>query len=96
MVDLSLIAFSSRPAALRPRVATGSLGSRDDSAGHGTLALARTARLPSVLADTVGSLDCRFRSSLPSQYTPVQRFKCGLTVVLAWLGASMVRYSFPV
>ena len=28
MVDLSLIAFSSRPAALRPRVATGSLGSR--------------------------------------------------------------------
>src|SRR5579863_2667067 len=35
---------------------------RFDSAGHGALALARTALLPSGLADTVGSLICRFRS----------------------------------
>ena len=28
--------------------------------------------------------------------TPVQRFKCGLTTALAWLGARVVRYSFPV
>jgi hypothetical protein len=27
-------------------------------------------------------------------YTPVQRFKCGLTTALAWLGAKVVRYSF--
>jgi hypothetical protein len=29
-------------------------------------------------------------------YTPVQRFKCNLTTALAWLGARMVRYAFPV
>jgi len=29
-------------------------------------------------------------------YTPVQRFKCSLTTALAWLGARMVRYAFPV
>jgi hypothetical protein len=28
--------------------------------------------------------------------TPVQRFKCGLTVALTWLGARAVRYSFSV
>lgn len=28
--------------------------------------------------------------------TPVQRFECGLTTALAWLGARVVRYSFPV
>src|SRR5260370_14596244 len=27
-------------------------------------------------------------------YTPVQRFKCGLTTVLAWLGARAVCYAF--
>src|SRR6266508_728081 len=42
-----------------------------DSAGHGTLALTRTALLPSVLADAVGSLDCRFRSSIPSPHMPL-------------------------
>jgi len=42
-----------------------------DSAGHGTLALARAALLPSVQADAVGSLDCRFRSSLPSPHMPL-------------------------
>src|SRR6516164_3290133 len=31
----------------------------------------------------------------PAQ-TPVQRFKCGLTTALAWLGARVVRYSFSV
>src|SRR5262249_20601821 len=29
-------------------------------------------------------------------YTPVQRFECSLTTALAWLGARMVRYAFPV
>ena len=28
--------------------------------------------------------------------TPVQRFECGLAAALAWLGARVVRYSFPV
>src|SRR5207247_5087584 len=28
--------------------------------------------------------------------TPVQRFKCTLTTALTWLGARVVRYSFPV
>ena len=32
----------------------------------------------------------------PPTYTPVQRFKCGLTTALAWLGARLVRYSLPV
>ena len=47
--------------------------------------------------DTVGSPDLPF-SELNTQpaYTPVQRFKCSLTAALAWLGARMVRYSFPV
>jgi len=27
-------------------------------------------------------------------YTPVQRFKCGLTTALAWLGARVVCYAF--
>src|SRR5205807_1077204 len=42
-----------------------------DSAGHGTLALTRTALLPSVQADAVGSLICRFRSSIPSPHMPL-------------------------
>src|SRR5580698_2911793 len=42
-----------------------------DSAGHGALALARTALLPSDLADAVGSLVCRFRSSIPSPHMPL-------------------------
>jgi len=42
-----------------------------DSAGHGTLALTRTALLPSVQADAVGSLICRFRSSIPSPQMPL-------------------------
>jgi hypothetical protein len=37
-------------------------------------------------------------SELNTQPTdaPVQRFECGLTAALAWLGARVVRYSFPV
>src|SRR5437870_11034946 len=42
-----------------------------DSAGHGTLALTRTALLPSVQADAVGSLFRRFRSSIPSPHMPL-------------------------
>jgi len=42
-----------------------------DSAGHGTLALSRTALLPSVQVDAVGSLDYRFRSSIPSPHMPL-------------------------
>ena len=34
-------------------------------------------------------------NTLPAD-APLQRFKCGLTTALAWLGARMVRYSFPV
>ena len=34
-------------------------------------------------------------NTLPT-YTPVQRFECGLTAALAWLGARSVRYSLPV
>src|ERR1039457_6561882 len=28
--------------------------------------------------------------------TPVQRFKCSLATALTWLGARVIRYSFPV
>ena len=62
MVDLSLIAFSTRFLCVHGVF---------DSAGHGTLALSRTALLPSGLADAVGSLDCRFRSSIPSPHMPL-------------------------
>src|SRR6516162_4097985 len=34
-------------------------------------------------------------NTLPAD-TPVQRFKCSLTTALTWLGARVVRYSFPV
>jgi len=68
--------------------------------GRDALALAHTAVLPSVLRDAVGALISRFRSSqlrdTQPTYAPVQRFKCGLTTALAWLGVRMVRYSFPV
>jgi hypothetical protein len=47
--------------------------------------------------DTMGFLH-REISELNTQPTdtPVQRFKCSLTVALAWLGARVVRYTFPV
>ena len=108
--DLSLLAFSQRSVSSRPRTSTGSLGSRAWSfyaclgsstpQGRDALAMARTAVLPSVLRDAVGALDSRFRSSqlrdTQPAYTPVQRFQCGLATALTWLGARMVRYSFPV
>src|SRR5437016_13177687 len=39
-----------------------------------------------------------FRRQLNTQPTdtPVRRFKCSLTTALTWLGARVVRYSFPV
>lgn len=53
--------------------------------------------LPSGPSDPVGSLIAMI-SELYTQPadTPVQRFKCGITAALAWLGARVVRYSFPV
>ncbi len=105
--DLSLIAFSLRPATFRPRAATGSPGSRawnfsacmgsSTPRDCGALALSHAALLPSDQPDTVG-FPHRKISELYTQPTdtPVQRFKCGLTAALAWLGARVVRYAFPV
>src|SRR6267378_2226069 len=105
--DLSLIAFSLRPTPHCSRAATGSPGSRAWSfsaclgsstpQGRAALALACVALWPSMLSDAVGSLHHTI-SELNTQPTdtPVQRFKCGLTTALAWLGARVVRYSFPV
>src|ERR1035441_6441685 len=42
-----------------------------DSAGHIAPALSRSALLPSVQVDAVGSLDYRFRSSIPSPHMPL-------------------------
>src|SRR5947207_8591459 len=107
MRDLPLIAFSLRSAAYYRRTATGSPGSRAWSfsaclrsstpQGRAALALSCVALWPSVLSDAVGSLHHTI-SELNTQPTdtPVQRFKCSLTTVLAWLGARAVRYSFPV
>ena len=108
---LSLIAFSLRPAPHCSRAATGSPGSRaaqraprfsacmgsSTPQGRAALALACDALLPSWQPDAVGSLH-RWISELNTQPTdtPVQRFKCSLTVALTWLGARVVRYSFPV
>src|SRR6266581_6231987 len=81
IVDLSLIAFSTRPTSFRLWVATGSLGSRawsfyacmgsstPQGAAHSRVSSA--ALLPSGLADTVGSPICRFRSSIPSPHMPL-------------------------
>src|SRR5574342_629840 len=55
------------------------------------------ALVPSDPPDAVGSPQ-RGISELHTQPTdtPVQRFKCGLTTALAWLGAGVARYTFPV
>ena len=104
--DLSLIAFSLRPANCS-RAATGSPGSRAWSfsaclgsstpRGRAALALSRVALLPSGWPDAVSSPNCLISElhTLPTD-APVQRFKCGLTTALAWLGAGVDRYSFPV
>src|SRR5208337_2208658 len=89
------------------RAATGSPGSRAWSfsaclgpstpQGRAALALACDTLLPSLHPDAVGSLH-RLISELNTQPTdtPVQRFKCGLTAALTWLGARVARYAFPV
>ena len=50
-----------------------------------------------MLSDAVGSPKHPI-SELNTQPadTPVQRFKCSITAALTWLGARVVRYSFPV
>ena len=106
MRDLWLIAFSPRPANC-PRAATGSPGSRAWSfsaclgsltpRGRAALALSCTALWPSMLSDAVGSPKHAI-SELNTQPTdtPVQRFKCSLAATPTWLGARVVRYTFPV
>jgi len=65
------------------------------------LAMAHAAVLPSGLPDTVGlsvaqfSELINFRDTQPTP-APVQRFGCVVAAAPTWLGARMVRYSFPV
>src|ERR1700738_1088484 len=56
-----------------------------------------SALLPSVLPDAVGSPKRKI-SELNTQPadTSVQRFKCDVAAALTWLGARVVRYTFPV
>jgi hypothetical protein len=106
MEDLWLIAFSSRPAYCRGRrrglpvlahgVSLHAWGLRL----RGTAPRSRyrdCALLPSVLSDAVGFPEHTI-SELNTQptNTPVQRFKCDVAAALTWLGARVVRYSFPV
>ena len=53
--------------------------------------------LPSGRSDAVGTRNQLISelNTLPTD-APVQRFKCGLTTALAWLGARVARYAFPV
>jgi len=53
--------------------------------------------LPSAYSDSVGTQNQLISelNTLPAD-TPVQRFKCDLTTALAWLGARVARYAFPV
>jgi hypothetical protein len=94
------------PSALRPRAATSSrfrAGSFSACLGSSTpqdgCVLASTGR--SLVAcwgpDTMGVLE-RPLSELYTQPTdtPVQRFPCDVTAALTWLGARVVRYTFPV
>src|SRR5947199_7053443 len=105
--DLWLIAFSSRPAhcsrgrlrglpVLAHRVSLHAWGLRLRGAAPCSRYRKR-ALLPSVPSDAVGSPHYLI-SELNTQptVTPVQRFKCTLTTALPWLGARVVRYSFPV
>jgi hypothetical protein len=104
---LPLIAFPLRPAAFPPRAITGPPGSRawsfsacvGSSTPQDRCALAIIVRSPVAFwrSDTMGFLEHRI-SELNTQPTdtPVQRFECDVTAALAWLGARVVRYSFPV
>jgi len=61
------------------------------------LALATTLVLPSDRSDSVGTRNQLISelNTLPTD-APLQRFKRGLTTALAWLGARVARYAFPV
>src|SRR5712691_7677422 len=107
MRDLWLIAFSLRPANCL-RAATGSPGSRawSFSACFGVFDSAGTRRTCDGARRVVAFQFVR-HSRLPASHviselhtqptdTPVQRFKCSLATALAWFGAKVVRYAFPV
>ena len=68
-----------------------------DSAGPLRTHAGARSRVAFWRTDTMG-IPIREISELNTQPTdaPVQRFKCGLAAALAWLGARVVRYSFPV
>src|SRR5208337_113886 len=69
-----------------------------DSAGpRDGLALASALVLPSDRSDSVGTRNQLISelNALPTD-APLQRFKCDLTTALAWLGARVARYAFPV
>src|SRR6266852_7376029 len=116
MEGLWLIAFSSRPAHY-VRAVTGSPGSRAWSfyaclgsstpQDRDTLALARTAVLPSVWADNVGIPYSLFRSSIPSLHIPLSNASSATLPLPShgsgpeWLATpslydSFIRYSMPV
>jgi len=81
MKDLPLIAFSFRPTGFSRRAASGP-----------------ALVWPSGRPDSVSARKYMLISELnvlPTD-TPLQRFKCGLTTALAWLGAGVARYSFSV
>ena len=106
MRDLPLIAFSLRPAQLpdgrRRGLPVLALGISLHAWG---LRLRRTAAHSRYRAQPCCLL-VRRRHGLPEPLiseldtqptdTPVQRFKNSLTAALAWLGARVVRYTFPV
>jgi hypothetical protein len=106
MEDLWLIAFSSRPAYCHGRrrglpvlahgVSLHAWGLRLRGAAPCSR-FRNSALLPSVLPDAVGSPKRKI-SELNTQPadTPVQRFKCDVAAALTWLGARVVRYTFPV
>ncbi len=68
-----------------------------DSAGPLRTHVSAHSRVAFWRYDTMG-VPIRPISELNTQPTdaPVQRFECGLAAALAWLGARVVRYSFPV
>ena len=109
MWDLSLIAFSHRPAASRPRMATGSPGSRawsfyaclGSSTPQGlrrTRDLTRAAVLPSGWPDTVGALILAISELIiPSLHMPLSNASsAALRPPSHGSGPGWIRYSFPV
>jgi hypothetical protein len=106
MKDLPLIAFSSRPTLLLCGRRRGLPVLAHEVSLHAWgLRLRRTAAHSRYRAQPCCLLVRRHHglpepliSELDTQPTdtPVQRFKNGLTAALAWLGARVVRYAFPV